>query len=73
MKILRRPLRDAKAAGTLRPDLTIDDVALVMAMIHGALDAMTDPAARAATATRALSLAINGLATRPAGPSGVAP
>jgi AcrR family transcriptional regulator len=66
--ILRGPIRDAKAAGTLRPDLTVDDVALLIDMIHGALDAMADPAARATAATRALALAVNGLTTPPSRP-----
>jgi AcrR family transcriptional regulator len=68
-EIVRGPLRDAKAAGMLRADVTLEDVRMLVAMIHGALGALTDPAARAATATRALGFAINGLATRPTGPS----
>lgn len=62
VELLRHPIRDAKAAGTLRPDLTIDDVVLLMAMVHGALDALADPAGRAAAASRALTLTIDGLA-----------
>ncbi|MGF7236288.1 MAG: TetR/AcrR family transcriptional regulator [Frankia sp.] len=64
VELLRHPIRDAKAAGTLRPDLTVDDVVLVMAMVHGALDAIADPSGRAAAAGRALALTIDGLTTR---------
>ena len=64
VELLRRPIQDAKAAGTLRPDLTVDDVVLLMAMIHGALDAIADPAGRATAASRALTLTIDGLTSR---------
>jgi AcrR family transcriptional regulator len=61
--LLRRPLRDAKAAGTLRRDLTVDDVFLLMAMVTGAMDETADPAERVARAMRALELTLHGLTT----------
>jgi AcrR family transcriptional regulator len=57
-------LRDAKAAGYVRPDLTVEDQMLLLSMIDGALSNERDPAARAATASRVLALAIEGFATR---------
>lgn len=61
-ELVRRPLRDAKAAGTLRRDLTIDDVFLVVSMIAGAVERADGVAARAAAGSRALALALDGLA-----------
>jgi AcrR family transcriptional regulator len=60
-ELLKEPLRDAKAAGTIRCDLTIDDVFLVVLMVRGAVDAADDPAGRAAVAGRALALLLEGL------------
>lgn len=60
-ELLKEPLRAAKAAGTVRCDLTIDDVFLVILMARGAVDTADGPAARAATASRALALLLDGL------------
>ncbi len=62
-ELLRDSLRTAKAAGTLRRDLALDDVFLVISMIKGAIERSGGPAARAATASRALSLVLDGLTT----------
>ncbi|WP_329281666.1 helix-turn-helix domain-containing protein [Streptomyces sp. NBC_01451] len=65
-EIVKGPLREAKAAGLLRRDLTVDDVFLLASMIKGALDGVEDPVVRATAATRALTLALEGAApTRP--------
>jgi AcrR family transcriptional regulator len=66
-ELVKGPLRDAKATGLLRRDLTADDVVLIVKMIRGALDELPDPAARAAAATRALSLVLEGTAPAAAG------
>lgn len=60
-ELIKGPIRDAKAAGTLRRDLTVDDVFLLLAMVSGALEGVQEPAARAAAASRALALALDGL------------
>lgn len=60
-ELLKEPLRAAKAAGTVRPDLTIDDVFLVVLMVKGAIDGAEGPAARAAAASRVLALLLEGL------------
>jgi hypothetical protein len=60
-ELLREPLRDAKAAGTLRRDLTIDDVFLVVSMIKGAVARADSAGARAAAASRGLALVLDGL------------
>ncbi|MBV8258767.1 MAG: TetR/AcrR family transcriptional regulator [Actinobacteria bacterium] len=62
--VIARGLKQAKAAGYVRPDLTVDDMLLLLSMIDGALAREHDPAARASTATRVLSLAIEGFSTR---------
>lgn len=61
-ELIKQPLRDAKAAGTLRRDLTVDDVFLVVSMIKGAVARADGPAAQAAAASRALALVQDGLA-----------
>ncbi|HEY4829381.1 MAG TPA: TetR/AcrR family transcriptional regulator [Solirubrobacteraceae bacterium] len=60
-ELLKEPLRAAKAAGTVRCDLTIDDVFLVVMMIKGVVDGTDGPAGRAAAAGRALALVLDGL------------
>jgi len=59
--LMRRPMRDAKAAGTLRSDVTIDDVFLVLAMVNGALGQVDAASAGPATAGRALAIVLAGL------------
>jgi AcrR family transcriptional regulator len=61
-ELIKQPLRAAKAAGTLRRDLTVDDVFLVVSMIKGAVARADGPAAQAAAASRALALVQDGLA-----------
>lgn len=69
-ELLEEPLRDAKAAGTLRGDVTIDDVFLLLSMLKGAVDRTDAPAVRAAAASRALMMVLDGLAPSPASASG---
>jgi AcrR family transcriptional regulator len=58
-ELLAQPLHDAKAAGTLRPDLSIADVFLIFAMARGAMEGLPDRAARAAVAQRVLALILS--------------
>jgi len=60
-ELMKRPLRDAKAAGTLRRDMSIDDVFLVLLMARGAMQRAHGASARATAANRALTLALDGL------------
>jgi AcrR family transcriptional regulator len=60
-ELLAEPLRAAKAAGTVRCDVTIDDVFLIVLMVRGAIDAADGAAGRAAVAGRALALLLEGL------------
>jgi AcrR family transcriptional regulator len=62
--LIRTTLRDAKAAGALRRDVTLEDVFLVVAMVEGALSKADGPSGRAAAATRALTLTLDGLTAR---------
>jgi AcrR family transcriptional regulator len=60
-ELLKEPLRAAKAAGTVRCDLTIDDVFLVVLMVRGAIDSGEGPSGRSAAAGRALALLLDGI------------
>ena len=60
-QLMKRPLREAKAAGTLRRDMSLDDVFLVLLMARGAMERTHGIAARASAASRALNLALDGL------------
>jgi AcrR family transcriptional regulator len=59
--LLRGPLSDAKAAGTLRRDLSIDDVFLVLGMARGAMEGLADSNARSGVAHRVLALILGGI------------
>jgi AcrR family transcriptional regulator len=60
-ELLKGPLRDAKAAGTLRRDTSLEDVFLVLLMARGAMEKTPGAAARAAAVSRVLTLALDGL------------
>lgn len=60
-ELLEVPLRDAKQAGALRPDLAVADVFLIFAMARGAMEGLPDRAARAAVAQRVLALLLAGV------------
>jgi AcrR family transcriptional regulator len=60
-ELLKQPLYDAKTAGTLRRDTSMDDVFLVLLMARGAMERAPGAAARAAAVTRVLTLALDGL------------
>jgi len=60
-ELMTGPLRDAKSAGTLRRDLTMDDVLMIHQMARGAADGTEGAAARACAAGRALTLVVEGI------------
>jgi AcrR family transcriptional regulator len=60
-ELLKEPLCDAKAAGTLRRDFSIDDVFLLLGMARGAMEGLADSGARSAVAHRALALILSGI------------
>jgi AcrR family transcriptional regulator len=60
-ELMKRPLSDAKAAGKLRRDASLEDVFLILLMARGAMTRATGAAARASAASRALVLALDGL------------
>jgi len=60
-ELIKRPLCEAKAAGALRRDASLDDVFLILLMARGAMSDARGPAERAAAGTRALTLALEGL------------
>lgn len=60
-ELVKGPLCTAKAGGRLRRDVTMDDFFLVLAMVRGAVAKAQGPGARAAAASRALALVVDGL------------
>lgn len=64
VELMKGPLRDAKAVGTLRHDVTLDDMFLVLLMVKGAMERAHGAAARAAAASRALTFVLDGLVER---------
>ena len=60
-ELMKEPLRDAKAVGTVRCAVTIVDLFLVVAMVRGAMEDADGPTARAAAGSRALTLVLDGL------------
>jgi AcrR family transcriptional regulator len=64
-ELLKEPLSDAKAAGTLRRDISIDDLFLLLAMGRGAMEGLADSGARSAVAHRVLALILGGIETTP--------
>lgn len=59
--LLKGPLRDAKAAGILRRDISREDLFLLLGMARGAMDGLADSAARSAVAHRVLALILGGI------------
>jgi AcrR family transcriptional regulator len=64
-ELLKEPLCDAKAAGTLRRDISIDDVFLLLAMARGAMEGLADSGARSGVAHRVVGLILGGIEATP--------
>ncbi|MHB8695551.1 MAG: TetR/AcrR family transcriptional regulator [Solirubrobacteraceae bacterium] len=60
-ELIEEPIADAKAAGTLRRDVTIEDLFLLVSACRGAMDGAAGPVARAVASGRLLTLLFNGL------------
>jgi AcrR family transcriptional regulator len=60
-ELLKEPLCEAKAAGTLRRDFAIEDVFLLFGMARGAMEGLADSSARSAVAHRVLALILGGI------------
>jgi AcrR family transcriptional regulator len=60
-ELVRGPLCNAKSAGALRRDATVDDIFLILLMARGAMESLPSAPARAAAAHRVLTLALDGL------------
>lgn len=63
LALIEEPLREAQAAGLLRPDFGLEDVFLLIAMIAGALEGVDGLGAGAAVGARALTLLFEGLSS----------
>ena len=60
-ELMKGPMRDAKAAGTLRRDLSVEDVFLMLSMLRGAMAGAPGVAGRSEAGHRALALILGGL------------
>jgi AcrR family transcriptional regulator len=60
-ELLKGPLCDAKAAGTLRRDFSTEDLFLLLSMGRGAMEGLSDPGARSGVAHRMLALILGGI------------
>jgi AcrR family transcriptional regulator len=65
VELLKRPLSDAKAAGTLRRDIAVEDVFLLLGMARGAMEGLADSSARSGVAHRVLALILGGIEATP--------
>jgi AcrR family transcriptional regulator len=57
-------LAAAREAGVVRPDLTVDDLLMVLSMVDGALAPLSDFAERERASARAFEIALDGLRVR---------
>lgn len=62
--LFKVPLQEAKAAGSVRRDLTVEDVFQIIRMVRGAVEDADGAAARTAAASRGLALVVPGLLAR---------
>jgi len=64
-ELMKQPLSAAKTARTLRRDVTMDDVFLMLSAARGAMDGADGPVSRASAGARVLTLVLNGLTPQP--------
>jgi AcrR family transcriptional regulator len=64
-ELIRPRLEAARAAGTVRPDIGIEDLMVVLSMIDGALAPTRGRAERTETGRRAFEIVTEGLGSRP--------
>jgi AcrR family transcriptional regulator len=63
LALFAEPLATAKREGTVRGDLALDEIPMVLTMVEGALNQVGDPVTRGETASRALDLILQGVLT----------
>jgi AcrR family transcriptional regulator len=63
--LMEGPIAEARSAGHLRADVTVTDMLLLCGMLDGALTKVDEPADRAATAQRVVTIVLNGLVRCP--------
>lgn len=61
-ELMQGPMRDAKAAGTLRRDLAVGDIFLMLSMTRGAMAGVPGVAGRSEAGHRALAIMLDGIA-----------
>jgi AcrR family transcriptional regulator len=62
--LFRGPLDEAKKAGAVRDDLSVEEIPLLLSMVEGALSQVADPVDRGETSTRALEVVLQGVLSR---------
>ncbi len=61
LALFAEPLAAAQREGIARPDLALEEIPLLLSMVEGALNQVTDPVDRGEAATRALDFVLQGV------------
>jgi AcrR family transcriptional regulator len=64
LELFREPLAEAREAGRIRPDLDLEQIVILLAMIDGALAQASDSREREEMAARVLDVVLNGVRAR---------
>jgi len=64
LDLFREPFAEARRAGAVRVDLSLEEVPLLLAMVDGALAQVSDPVGRGQTSARAIELLLDGVLPR---------
>src|ERR1700754_2251504 len=63
LDLFAEPLATAQREGLVRADLTLEEIPLVLSMVEGALNQVTDPVNRGEASSRALDFVLQGVLT----------
>ena len=66
LDLFAEPLATAQREGLVRADLALEEVPLLLSMVEGALNQVTDPIDRGEASSRALDFVLQGVLTAPA-------
>jgi hypothetical protein len=65
LDLFAEPLATAQREGLVRADLALEEVPLLLSMVEGALNQVTDPVNRGEASSRALDFVLQGVLTAP--------
>jgi hypothetical protein len=63
LELFAGPLATAQREGLVRADLALEEIPLVLSMVEGALNQVTDPVDRGEASSRALDFVLQGVLT----------